>query len=120
MSTTAEGFELLETAIGRLERAVRRTMSNATFGLGPGRAEDRYRRQANRSRARHEGKPIGFGAAEGKPIGLGAAEGKPIGLGATEGKPIGLGGTGPIFTIGEPSPEAVIADLFGRWDWRFD
>jgi hypothetical protein len=30
------GFEALETTLGDLERAVRRTLTNGTFGLGPG------------------------------------------------------------------------------------
>ena len=113
VSTTAQGFELLETAIGRLERAVRRTMSNAMFGLGPGRADvDSEGKPIGLGAS--ESKPIGLGASESKPIGLGASESKPIGLGASESKPIGLGGTGPLVMFGNPSPEAVIADLFSQ------
>jgi len=100
---TANAFLLLERMVGDVERTIRRTLTNGTFGLGPGLGAE-----GDKAGLGAEGDKAGLGA-EGDKAGLGA-EGDKAGLGA-EGDKAGLGAPGAEV---EPTPGQVVGGLFAQ------
>jgi hypothetical protein len=107
-SNAIEGFKALETTLGDLERAVRRTLTNGTFGLGPGPGGSISLQTGSHGRK--------SGGGHGGPPDVDKSGG---GHGAPDDKSGGGHGAVPVGVVAgvalsalADSPTAVIADLF--------
>jgi hypothetical protein len=105
VKATATAFVGLEAAIGRTERTLRRTLTNGTFGLGPGLGRDKDGLLMGASPARDkDGLLMGASPARDKDGLLMGGSGARDKDGLLMGAPSAL--------AAEPSPVAVIANLF--------
>jgi hypothetical protein len=103
VKATATAFVGLEAAIGRTERTLRRTLTNGTFGLGPGLGRDKDGLLMGASPARDKDGLL-MGAARDK-------DGLLMGGSSARDKDGLLMGAASMFAA-EPSPVAVIGNLF--------